>query len=484
MRIPQKSPDWQSLVDGLTKQPASDAANNIWMKIVSPSVRAFVQRANEGYSHWDHVRMQSVPEGLTHETAWLAIQLSRSPQRQNLPIEFNGYQQLHYWLPPSHIELISSIDKRAGAYVATRHNNAIPDDNERYLVNSLMEEAIASSQIEGAATTREVAKEMLRSERRPRDKGEQMILNNYNAILEIRERKADALTPELLLNLHSVLTENTLDDPGEGGRFRLPGENINVIDFRTNEVIHTPPPAKEIAGRIQSICEFANQKSKPYVHPLVKAIALHFAIGFVHPFVDGNGRTARALFYWYMLKSGYWMFEFLPISRIIKSAPAKYTRAYLYTEHDNGDLAYFNNYHLRVVERAINDLQEYLEQQQALVQEACDLLENFPELNYRQRVVVQNSIKHPLKKTTAREHQGKFQKTYNTARADLDHLVRLGLLVKKEQAKGRVELSYMPSPDIMKKLKASCNRKIRKRIKHDPVPDRFLQGGLFDSLFE
>ena len=41
---------------------------------------------------------------------------------------------------------------------------------------------------------------------------------------------------------------------------------------------------------------FANAQSSPFVHPVVKAMALHFAIGFIHPFVDGNGRTARALF--------------------------------------------------------------------------------------------------------------------------------------------------------------------------------------------
>lgn len=40
-------------------------------------------------------------------------------------------------------------------------------------------------------------------------------------------------------------------------------------------------------------------------------------IAYMHPFVDGNGRTARALFYWYMLKSGYWLTEYLSISRVI-----------------------------------------------------------------------------------------------------------------------------------------------------------------------
>lgn len=51
---------------------------------------------------------------------------------------------------------------------------------------------------------------------------------------------------------------------------------------------------------------------------------LHFMLGYEHPFVDGNGRVARAMFDWAMLRNGYWLFEFISVSRIIRQAPAKY----------------------------------------------------------------------------------------------------------------------------------------------------------------
>ena len=58
---------------------------------------------------------------------------------------------------------------------------------QRFLVNSLMEEAIRSSQLEGATTSRRVAKEMLRTGREPRDRSERMIANNYRALQFMRE---------------------------------------------------------------------------------------------------------------------------------------------------------------------------------------------------------------------------------------------------------------------------------------------------------
>ena len=57
-------------------------------------------------------------------------------------------------------------------------------------------------------------------------------------------------------------------------------------------------------------------------------------LAFIHPFVDGNGRTARSLVYWYMMKKGYWLTEYLSISRIIYRNKAQYEKAFLYTEAD------------------------------------------------------------------------------------------------------------------------------------------------------
>ena len=76
------------------------------------------------------------------------------------------------------------------------------NNKEQYLISSLMEEAIYSSQMEGAATTRKVAKEMLRKRMAPKDKSQQMIHNNYQTIRFIVEHKDEPLSEELLLRVH------------------------------------------------------------------------------------------------------------------------------------------------------------------------------------------------------------------------------------------------------------------------------------------
>ena len=191
----------------------------------------------------------------------------------------------------------------------------------RYLLSSLMEEAITSSQMEGAATTRDVAKSMIRRRRPPRDRSERMILNNFLTMQRIRELREQPLTSELVLELHRLVSKDTLDDPdclhGKefAGRLRPPGKEV-VVDDVYGAVFHVPPAAEELPGRLEELCRFANGETpKVFIHPVVRAIALHFWLAYDHPCCDGNGRTARALFYWAMLHQGYWLFKFISISR-------------------------------------------------------------------------------------------------------------------------------------------------------------------------
>ena len=285
-----------------------------------------------------------------------------------------------------------------------------------------------------------------------------MILNNYNAILKIRECKQEILTPPLIKELHSILTVGTLNDPCSEGQFRKSEDDVVVEDSYTHDVLHNPPAAESIEDRVKEICNFANQKTKPFVHPVIKAIVLHFAIGYVHPFVDGNGRTARAIFYWYMLKHGYWLFEFLPISRLFLRAPSSYARAYLYTESDRGDATYFTYYNLRVIIRAIKELHGYLAAQQQKVSEAARLLESSPGLNHRQQSLIYHALKHPDSVYTIQQHQRTYSVSYGTAHSDLMHLANAGYLESTRKGKQMQFQSHGELLRRLKKLSSSISR--------------------------
>jgi len=161
-----------------------------------------------------------------------------------------------------------------------------------------MEEAITSSQLEGASTTRQAAVAMLRSGRKPKDTSERMILNNYRAIKNIREMTKQPLVPETVLMLHKVLTAETLEDPAAAGRLQLPDElRVHVADNATQVIVHAPPPAEQLPHRLEMMCGFANEPDdgQSFMHPIIRSILLHFWLAYDHPFVDGMSYSAHAL---------------------------------------------------------------------------------------------------------------------------------------------------------------------------------------------
>jgi Fic family protein len=323
------------------------------------------------------------------------------------------------------------------------------EQKDRYLVRSLIDEAITSSQLEGAATTRHVARDMIRTGRRPRDRSEQMILNNYVTMQEIVRLRQKRMTPELVLELHRRVTEKTLDQPNDAGRLRGLAERIDVGDD-FGRVFHVPPPADQLESRLSAMCDFANRNTpEQFVHPVLRAIMLHFWLAYDHPFVDGNGRTARALFYWAMLHYGYWLCEFISISEIIRRAPAKYGRAFLYTETDENDLTYFLLYHLDVIRRAVDQLHGYVERKTAELRALEQKMHAVALLNHRQQALISHALRHPHFRYSVEGHRRSHNVVYETARSDLMELAEQGLL---EGRKVRGEWQFVPVSEIEQKL--------------------------------
>ena len=303
-----------------------------------------------------------------------------------------------------------------------------PGTRDRYILNSLIEESITSSQLEGASTTVEVAKNMLRSGRKATDRSEQMIVNNFLAMRFVLDHPDGPLTPERVLELHRVVTEDTLNDPAKAGSFRDDDDAI-VVQDEVGRLLHLPPKAAELPERLEALCAFANDRSETdFLHPVVRAVILHFWIGYDHPFVDGNGRTARALFYWAMQSRGYWLAEYLSISRILKKAPGRYGRSFLHSETDENDLTYFVDNQLGVIRRAIDQLQEYLDKKLREIRDVEAALRESADLNHRQLALMGHAMRHPGARYTIESHRRSHNVAYQTARTDLLHLADAGLI--------------------------------------------------------
>ena len=332
---------------------------------------------------------------------------------------------------------------------------ANPNTRDTYLINSLMEEAINSSQLEGAATTRQVAKEMIRKNRAPRNRSEQMIFNNYYAMQFVREHKDEKLTRPMIYELHRIVTEKTFDEPQDAGKLRK-SNDVHVVDTQ-GTVLHKPPKAEELKNRLKVLCDFANKDNpRAFVHPVIKGILLHFMLAYDHPFVDGNGRTARALFYWYMARKEYWLIEFISISQILKKAQAQYARSFLFTETDENDTTYFIIHQLEVILQAIEELHIYLARKIQELKSASLLLEKTKlegVLNQRQLAVLEHALKNTNAIYSIKEHQNIHGVTYQTARMDLLTLSdKLKLLQKLKDGQ---QFIFMSPPDLRQRLEAA-----------------------------
>ena len=381
-----------------------------------------IKNINDAYLYWDKIKYKNTK--LTANELWNTVKLSRLLKSDNL--SFGNYT--FKYVNTDYIQkIVHFFDMNIGGYMGAK--NIIPEeDNTRYLVSSIMEEAISSSQIEGANTTRKRAKEMLRKEIKPHTKSEQMIVNNYLTIKHITQNKLDNLTPENLLEIHRLISKDTLEAKKEEGAFRT-SNDIYVVDHTKSEVVHTPPNYDEIPILIKELCVFFNEEvdKDNFIHPLLKGIIIHFMIGFIHPFSDGNGRTARALFYWYLLKKGYWLTEYLSISKIIQDTKNQYEKAFIYTENDENDLSYFITYNLKVMEKAFEALKNYIQEKQKNHFKIARFIK-IPNINERQAQLLKLVYDNPEIVFNTKEVENRFNVSNYTARTDLKGLVVLNFL--------------------------------------------------------
>ena len=397
----------------VAEAPVFDPGSFDQSALSDPILSARIREFNDRYLHWTEVRYRTADE-TEFNSVWSAMKFIRGLTSQRLTI---CDKEFSYYMTPRFTELLHYIDRDAAGRIETRLSGE--RETKRYLANSLMEEAIASSQIEGAATTRKVAK--------------QMILSRLD------------LTPELILDMHRTITSGTIGYGAEWeGRFRDSDDIVVGDPLDEEKIYHRPPRHELISGFIDQLCSFANNEDGAYMHPIIKAVILHYMIGYIHPFVDGNGRLARSLFYWYCLKNGYWLFEYASISTVIKKSKGQYGRAYQYTESDGDDLTYFIAFNLECIRRSVEDLTDYMDRKAEEQRSALRFIEDDPRLNITEANLMKDQTRNQ-DVFSIYEVQSRYNVVYETARKYVMHLRDLGYIVPAGK-KGKQQL-FMINPD-------------------------------------
>ena len=407
------------------------------MMDVDAGLVPIINKINTDYEYWDKVKYKPLPKGYTPEMLWTFVKASRL--RGMIPV-WDKYG-INLCVTSQMQRICHDFDMKFGSFWEA-DNDSQSSEKKYYLSSSLMEEAIYSSKMEGASTTRIVAKEMLRKKKSPQNKAQQMIVNNYTTIQYIVEHKDEPLTEKGLLYIHRLMTEKTLDNPEDAGRFRT-NNDVVVANMLEGDIVHTPPTFEEIPEFVTTLCDFFNNENhSTFIHPIIKGIIIHFMVAYMHPFVDGNGRTARALFYWYMLKENYKLTEYMSISRVNAKSKTSYEKSFRYTENDGNDRGYFVAYNLRALEISFQQLRDYIQRKQR-EKKAASAFMKAGNINQRQALVLQRLTEEPDTVFTVKDLQEQFSVSSMTARKDLSDLVRQGYL--EEIAINKVTRGYIGS---------------------------------------
>lgn len=410
--------------------------------------------SDDDYPHWDALRHKPASGGYSAEQRWLALKLKRAGSRLSFPLlrAKNG----DALSVTRHARLdagVARMDRMLAGRLQLPEAARSEATRDQFIASSLMEEAIHSSLFEGAVSTREAAKDMLRSQRAPINRDERMILNNFRAMDRLREMAKAPLTLEGVLELHHIMTDGTLDRPDQAGRIQQSGDaRVQVLDERIHRVVHDPPPAEQLPERMARLVEFANEEdvvAGQYVHPVLRSVLLHFQLAYDHPFYDGNGRTARALFYWSMLRRGYWLAEYFSISRLLHQNRKPYELAYLQVESDAQDGTYFVLQQLDVLERAVDELFAYVERKSLAQSGLRRRLQGRNDINHRQLALLDHALRRPGAQYTHESHANSHRVSLITARSDLLALVEQGWLQRVRAGK---RMLYLPAPGLADRL--------------------------------
>ena len=350
---------------------------------------------------------------------WQQLQISRRENGVKIPLKDQEDKDLFF-------SLTEELKKKVVAVDDLARNNFFDNLDENEKIDLIMaaqeDEAFYSSVIEGAHTTKKRTKELVEKGLEPKNKDERMVLNNYKALMFILENLHRDIDEDIIIKIYQKVTEGTLDEEELGYR-----NNQNYVRS-LNEVVYEPPKYEEVPKLMKDLVKFINDDSEDLLHPLIKALILHFDFVYIHPFNDGNGRTARALTYMYLLKSGYHFFKFFSISSLLKEFRGNYYKAIKNVEDYDSDVTYFIEFYLDMMEKSIKKVSSDFRNQYLLKVIKEKILNRGLELNSRQVKSLEKIIKVNKKNVDIAFCMSLNKVVQETARKDLQELVEMEIL--------------------------------------------------------
>ncbi len=341
-----------------------------------------------------------------------------------------------FWFYPADVihKKINDIEK-LGKDLFDQINKNASFKNE-FLLDSAIEEAITSAIYEGAHSTRAQAEQLIASGQRPKNKDEWMLINNFNAMKWVKDNQHSELSNDVIRRLHQIVTENTLD-----------GDDVNFQGKFRNDTVFVGPHEGIAHDKIETALNEMIQlatNSPRYFHPLLKGILVHYFMGYIHPFFDGNGRTARALFYFKSIRNQLNYIELLSVSAYLRVHGEQYENSFVKVKENEFDLTYFIDFCLDSI---LSALQEVSRKVNYLLK-MTDLKDRF-ELSQTQIGLLQRMALHKFRTIDIEEYAQRISKSREFARQELKHLLELNLVSEIKVSK---KLVYKVNAEKLKNL--------------------------------
>ncbi len=174
-----------------------------------------------------------------------------------------------------------------------------------------------------------------------RDRDIQEVLNYRNVLKFIETFSGETISDETIKHVHSLVADRILPD-AVVGEFRK--SQVVVKNSQTGEITFRPPPAVEVPFLISNFLLWMNNAKPDEVHPAIKAGITHYELVRIHPFLDGNGRVARAIATLALFRDGYDIKRFFSLEEYYDREPVNYYAALQSVVNENGNLTHWLEY--------------------------------------------------------------------------------------------------------------------------------------------
>jgi len=368
-----------------------------------------------------------LPKGKVNiETMWLIISETRKLLSKETMLLDNNDKLMTYVVTNETVSNIANIDKSVAKDLIELFSDEFQN---KILIDSLIDEAFNSSVIEGAFSTRKRAGEMIQNKEIPKDKSEKMILNNYRGIRFTLDNLECEITHDFIYKLWRIISKDTIseDDISDGYR------NDEVfVNNGIGEVVHEGSDHNQLFDKMSSLIEYINNSDE---EPIIKACIIHYYFVYTHPFFDGNGRTARALMNFYLIKEGYEIFKYISISKILPERRDKYYKSIKISEDYDNDMTYFIDFYTKLLFDTNNFIiKQYIAE--TTKQIIFIYLEKFGiVLSERINKFLKGYVNFDKNIIDIKEYTRRYKVVQETARKDLEYLVSVGLFKKRKVGK-------------------------------------------------